>query len=506
MSKDILVRLVNVTKYFRNVSGFSKVRDLILPKTQNHSIEVKNITIHLYRSEVLGLVGLPGSGKSVVGKLMAKVVAPSEGKVKNEHSTFLASHNHIFGSNASLNELLDTILIAFNVQTSLKEKRKHVLEFAEMDASKTYNDLSDFEKSKLMISLAYFLKPEVVIFDDLYRHLDAPFKERFGMVIDLLVKEQKSIVLMDSELTFIEQKANYITWLSHGQIRKAGLPKEVLPLYKNYVKDFESCRTDEERELFDLDYKMKRANAKEDSTGFSRKEKYGYAIIDEKIQRLFFVSFMLMTAVLLAFVLMANGIGVSERQVVNEDQSILKKEGAIFTDKYAYALMLGNNEIKGPTNFKVPYGTVFPISGYNDQLYRLDLNKKAYTTPKKNIVYINPAALYDEVTLSELEPYIYDNYINYRDFFNAYLGKSHATINKELYPETNDRYSVKLTKNNIYLHFDDFNELNALSFPLKNEKKLIDKYNIKDDYWISKVGQGFIVADLKKNTWIYIQM
>ena len=110
------------------------------------------------------------------------------------------------------------------------------------------------------------------------------------------------------------------------------------------------------------------------------------------------------------------------------------------------------------------------------------------------------------MTLSELEPYIYDNYINYRDFFNAYLGKSHATINKELYPETNDRYSVKLTKNNIYLHFDDYNELNAFSFPMKNEKKLIDKYKIKDDYWISKVGQGFIVADFKKNTWIYIQM
>ncbi|WP_414048661.1 ATP-binding cassette domain-containing protein [Macrococcus animalis] len=510
MSNNILVRLVNVTKYFRHVSGFSKFRDIIIPESKNHHVEVKDVTIHLYKGEILGLVGLPNSGKSVIGKLISKVVEPNEGRVKNDHPTFLASHNHIFDGESSVKQLIESIFLSYNLPlNSFNEKRYNVLEFSDLkDKEKiATNSLSTFERSKLMISLAYFLKPDVIIFDDLFRHLDKVFKEKFAMILDLLVKEEKSIVLIETDIDFIQKKANYITWMSHGQVRKSGIPNEIIPSYKNYLKDYESCRNDNERELFDLNYKMARSLSHDEGDKLSRIKRYGGVIVDENLQKLLTTSALVLFGIALMFVLLLNNIGVPSKATANEETSIVEKPKKEYVDKYA--LGVTNKETIITSNakdIKLPANTVLTISGLNDKVYRVDFAGSALDANKKDMTYINPAALYDEHTYSELEDYMYSNYVNFREFFNGYLGKKHSTINQELYPETNDRYKVKLTKNKINLHFDDINRLNGISFPIENAAGLKKKFGIQTDQWIVKIGEGYGIADFTKNEWLYIQM
>ncbi|MCE4957520.1 ATP-binding cassette domain-containing protein [Macrococcoides caseolyticum] len=510
MSNNILVRLVNVTKYFRHVSGFSKFRDIILPDEKNHHVEVKDVTIHLYEGEILGLIGLPHSGKSVVGKLISKVVEPNEGRVKNEYPTFLASHNHIFDGESSVKQLIETIFLSYNLPlNSFNEKRKNVLAFSGLkdQEKKATNELSTFERSKLMITLAYFLKPDVIIFDDLYHHLDDEFKKKFSMIIDLLVKEDKSIVLIETDIDFIQEKANYITWMSHGQVRKSGTPKEIIPLYKNYVIDYESCRNEDERALFDLNYKMARSLTHDEGDKLSRIKRYGRVIIDEDIQKLLTTSALILFGIALMFVLLLNNVGVPTKASENVENNIVEKPKQAYIDKYALGVtnkdtMLTNHAKK----VKLPSNITLAITGFNDKVYRVEFAGERYEINKKDMTYINPAALYDEHTFSELENYMYSNYVNFIEFFNGYLGKPHRTINKELYPESNDRYKVKLTKNEIYLHFDDANQLNAISFPIENEAALKKKFGITTDQWIVKIGEGYGIADFKNNEWLYIQM
>lgn len=510
MTNNILVRLVNVTKYFRHVSGFSKFRDIIIPDAKNHNVEVKDVTIHLYKGEVLGLIGLPDSGKSVIGKLISKVVEPNEGRVKNDHPTFLASHNHIFEGDSSVKQLIESIFLSYNLPlNSFTEKRQNVLEFSGLKdyEKRPTSELSTFERSKLMITLAYFLKPDVIIFDDLYRHLDNAFREKFGMIIDLLVKEQKSIVLIETDIDFIESKANYITWMSHGQVRKSGTPKEIIPLYKSYLKDFESCRNEEARSLFDLNYKMARSLNHDEGEKLSRIKRYGGVIIDENLQKLLTTSILILFGIALMFVLLLNNIGVPSKVTANVENSIVEKPDKAYIDKYALGVTSRDTTLSNKSEEKdIPSNTTLTISGYNDKVFRVDYGGGAMNVDKKDIIYINPAALYDEHSFSELEDYMYSNYVNFREFFNGFIGKSHSTINKDLYPESNHRYKVKLTKNDIHLHFDDVNKLNGISFPMENQKKLKKKFGIKSDQWIVKIGEGYAIADFKNNEWLYIQM
>lgn len=510
MSNNILVRLVNVTKYFRHVSGFSKFRDIIMPESKNHHVEVKDVTIHLYKGEILGLIGLPNSGKSVIGKLISKVVEPNEGRVKNDHPTFLASHNHILDGESSVKQLIESIFLSYNLPLNLfNEKRKHVLEFSGLkdQEKKSINDLTTSDRSKLMIALAYFLKPDVIIFDDLYQHLDDVFKEKFGMVIDLLVKEGKSIVLIESDIDFIHSKANYITWMSHGQVRKSGTPAEIIPIYNTYVKEYNSCRNESERELFDLNYKMARSLDHDEGDKLSRIKRYGSVIVDESLQKLLTTSALILFGIALMFVLLLNNIGVPSKITATEESSIVEKPKKEYIDKYAFGVTNKETKLTNTSkDVKLPGNTILTISGLNEKVYRVDFAGSTMDVNKKDITFINPAALYDEHTYSELEDYMYGNYVNFREFFNGYLGKSHATINKELYPETKDRYKVKLTKNKINLHFNDTNYMNGISFPIENAAGLKKKFGIQSDEWIVKIGEGYGIADFSKNEWLYIQM
>lgn len=509
MTSEILVRLLNVTKYFRQVSGFQKFRDLMLPESKNHVVEVKDVTIHLYRGEILALVGLPNSGKSIIGKLMAKVVEPNSGRVKNEYLTFLASHNHIFEGSTSVRQLIESIFLTYNMPLqSYNEKRKHVIDFAELGGKEkcSIQQLTIEERTKLLVSLAYFIKPDVIIFDELYQYMDKDFKKKFHMVIDMFKKERRAIVLIDSNMELIRTRANYITWMSHGQVKQSGTPDEILPLYQSYVSNYYSCRTDEERELFDLQMRMSRSLDHDKDEQLSRIKKYGGAIFDEKLQRILISTLMLIAGIAVMFLLMINDIGMKKTEVAADEKGIVEKNVDEFREKYAIGVTNKPTELQGEQKVKLPAGHTMTISSISDETYKVDYQKKTMEVKQQDIIYINPAALYDEYTLSELEDYMYDNYSNFREFFNGYLGKHHSVINKELYPESNDRFKIKLTKNEIYLHFNDYDIMNGISFPIVNEEKLRQKFNISTEQWITKLDDGYAIADFSKGEWLIIQM
>lgn len=508
MPAEIVVRLVNVTKYFRDTQ--KGLRNRILHSKEKR-VEVNHVTLHLYKGEMVGVVGIQGSGKSIIGKLMAKVIEPSSGKVRNNKSTFLASHNHLFAAHHSVSQMIEMTLLTYNIPLAeFGEKKQQIIEFAELgDKDKSpFNDLNLAEKTQLLIALTYFLKPEVVIYDDLSRYLSSAFKEKLIMVIDLLLKEGKAIVMMEEQLDVIPKKANQIAWMSHGQLRKMGAKEEVLPLYNEYVKSYHRANGTKQAELFDLDYKMQRQVLTKDHS-LKRVNKNVSAFFDEDFKRLIAPSVMLLLFSLLMAALIFNNVGLQPKTLTEDETNIVKSKKEQFEDKYAFAVVLSGQQAltnNGNTVVSVPDGTLLELTGHNQKDYRVAYQKKSLITTQKNLLYINPAALYDSYEFSDLEPYMYGNYVNFHDFFNGYLGKSHALINKELYPETKDRFKVKLTKNKIYLHFNDTNHLTGLSFPIVDKDKLIKKFKITDDQWIAKVGNGYAVADLSSNQWYYYQM
>ena len=98
------------------------------------------------------------------------------------------------------------------------------------------------------------------------------------------------------------------------------------------------------------------------------------------------------------------------------------------------------------------------------------------------------------------------NYSKYVDYFNTQLHKPHNQVKKTLVPEKDQRFVVPITQQPIKMLFNDEDKLTGFVFPIVDKSKLERKFNIKGNVWISKLNNGYLIADMKNSKWIYIEL
>lgn len=83
-----------------------------------------------------------------------------------------------------------------------------------------------------------------------------------------------SIIFVDDDISKISQVSNYVTWISHGQVRMEGSLNDVLPVFNDHERDRLSIEDEETLKNFDLDWKKSRSRLPEMSYNFKRVERY----------------------------------------------------------------------------------------------------------------------------------------------------------------------------------------------------------------------------------------
>ena len=54
--------------------------------------------------------------------------------------------------------------------------------------------------------------------------------------------------------------------------------------------------------------------------------------------------------------------------------------------------------------------------------------------------------------------------------------------------------------------FGDNDKLSGFVIPMTNKTELKKTFNITKDVWITKNGNGYFIADMKEEKWIYIEL
>ena len=88
LPEDVVLSVSNVTKRFSlraNHSIKESIVNLLTPPSKKHATQnftaLSNVSFNIKRGETVGLIGMNGSGKSTMLKMLSGVMQPDEGEV-----------------------------------------------------------------------------------------------------------------------------------------------------------------------------------------------------------------------------------------------------------------------------------------------------------------------------------------------------------------------------------------------------------------------------------------
>jgi len=187
-----------------------------LSKLFGRRLIFKNINFSWSDTGIFGISGPNGSGKSTLVKIVAGLIAPSQGKIihKNSDGEIIPEklHNHIgfvspylvlyeeFSAWENLKIFAKIRGITLNEEMVIKYLAKFLLENRKDDLVKTY---SSGMKQRLKFIFALMHSPEVLIFDEPTSNLDEEGKKS---VYEIAREEAKAkiVVIASNEIKDLE--------------------------------------------------------------------------------------------------------------------------------------------------------------------------------------------------------------------------------------------------------------------------------------------------------------
>ena len=143
---------------------------------------LKDISFHVNKGELLGIIGSNGSGKSTILKVLSGIMQPSKGSIsiKGMVAPILELGAGFDGEmTVKENIFLRGALLGYQKEFIL-EKYGDIIEFSELKEFENvaYNKLSSGMKSKLAFALSSFVTPDVLILDEVLSVGDMAFRKK----------------------------------------------------------------------------------------------------------------------------------------------------------------------------------------------------------------------------------------------------------------------------------------------------------------------------------------
>jgi ABC-2 type transport system ATP-binding protein len=165
---------------------------------------LENININAEKSQIYGLVGSNGCGKTTILKHIMKIYMADEGniafdgeEVKEETEIikdfYFVQDSLFFPYQYTLNKLFQYEKLMYKNMS--EEKFEYLLKYFSVDKNKVLNKMSKGQKKQAAFILSIAAQPKLLLLDEIVDGLDAVIKRKFW---DVLIKE-----VMDNEMTVI---------------------------------------------------------------------------------------------------------------------------------------------------------------------------------------------------------------------------------------------------------------------------------------------------------------
>lgn len=242
--QDLILEAKNIKKYFPIKGG-------VLKRTVGNVKAVDDVSLSVFRGETLGIVGESGSGKSTLGRVLLRLMNPTEGQIFFENQDITTMGNRQlrpirrdmqivfqdpFASLNSKMSVLELIEEPMLVQTSLKrseriEKAINLLEKVGLrpdDRFKYPHEFSGGQRQRISIARALALNPKFVICDEPVSALDVSIQAQvLNLMADLQDEFNLTYLFIAHDLSVVKHISDRVAVMYLGRIAEIA-PKKNL--------------------------------------------------------------------------------------------------------------------------------------------------------------------------------------------------------------------------------------------------------------------------------------
>jgi len=254
-TKDQLINMMVGRTVYEDPKEFSGVKDgaevVLTVKNLNRKHAVDNVSFDLHKGEILGFSGLMGSGRTEVARLIFGADSRDSGEIfihgkkvdikKPEDAIkhgigYLSEDRKQYGVvvgmsvadnivQPSLDNYIKKLLIDDKLIHQTSEEYVESMKIKTSSTHQLLKNLSGGNQQKVVISKWLAQDNDILIFDEPTRGIDVGAKSEIYSLMNELVKEGKSIIMISSELTEVLRMSDRIVVMCEG-LKTKELPIE----------------------------------------------------------------------------------------------------------------------------------------------------------------------------------------------------------------------------------------------------------------------------------------
>lgn len=197
---------------------------------------LNNVSFQIQKGDALGLIGLNGSGKSTMLKIIAGVLKPTKGSVavRGEVAPLIElGAGFDYDLTASENIFLNGALMGRSHE-EMESYYDGIVEFSELKdfIDVPVKNFSSGMIARLAFAIATIGTPDILICDEVLSVGDFRFQEKCHKRIGEMLEKGTTLLFVSHSIEQVEGLCNKAVWLEHGNVKMFGECKEVAEIYR----------------------------------------------------------------------------------------------------------------------------------------------------------------------------------------------------------------------------------------------------------------------------------